>query len=192
VPFHVLPIGKVGEDEAGCRMLKEMSRAGMDIRYVETVKNQPTLFSVCFQYPDGTGGNLTTSQSAASELTTEDVDRGAAMLVADGSRSMTLAAPEVPLDARLHLLKLATAGHAFRAAAFASSEVRAACQLGMFSLLDLVALNEDEAGMLIGRPFNPEAADAFLGPCSTLLTFYQPGIRITGCGTTARRSLLPW
>ena len=60
-PFHVLPIGKVGDDEAGRRLRAEMTAAGMDLRFVDTVTGPPTLFSVCFLYPDGSGGNVTTS-----------------------------------------------------------------------------------------------------------------------------------
>lgn len=77
-PFHIVPVGKVGRDEAGRRMIAEMAAAGMDTRHVESIADQPTLFSVCFQYPDGSGGNITTSVSAASALTCPDVDRCAA------------------------------------------------------------------------------------------------------------------
>ena len=34
-PFRVLPIGKVGADDAGRRMIGEMSAVGIDTRYVE-------------------------------------------------------------------------------------------------------------------------------------------------------------
>jgi len=177
-PFHVLPIGKVGNDDAGRRMLKEMSGAGMDIRHVEVIGNQPTQFSVCFQYPNGEGGNLTTSQSAASELTPQDVERCSAALFGDGVPTIALAAPEVPLETRYRLLQLATAGRAFRAAALTSSEMAMAGEQGLFSLVDLVSINEDEAGALIGRSFDPEAPAAFLKGCSDALTRYQPGMRI--------------
>ena len=68
VPFHVLPVGAVGADEAGRRLRDEMSAAGMDVRFVRDVPGRPTLLSVCFQYPDGSGGNITTSDSAAATL----------------------------------------------------------------------------------------------------------------------------
>ena len=177
-PFHVLPIGKVGADEPGRRMVQEMSNAGMDVRHVETIADHPTLFSVCFQYPDGAGGNLTTSQSAAAELTPLDVERGCSLLAADHAGSIALAAPEVSIEARLHLLKLATQCHAFRAAALTSSEMLTARQSGLFSLVDLISINEDEAGMLIDRPFDPQDPYPFLNACSAVLTSYQPGMRV--------------
>ena len=65
-PFLVLPVGKVGIDEVGLRLRAEMSQAGMDTRLVDTVPGHPTLLSVCFQYPDGSGGNITTVDSAAA------------------------------------------------------------------------------------------------------------------------------
>ena len=43
----------------------------MDVRFVDTATDRPTLLSVCFQYPDGAGGNITTTGSAASTLAAE-------------------------------------------------------------------------------------------------------------------------
>jgi ribokinase len=60
----VLPIGKIGDDEAGQRLRKEMGIAGLDLRYIQTIVGMPTLYSFCFLYPDGSGGNLTTDNSA--------------------------------------------------------------------------------------------------------------------------------
>jgi len=178
LPFHVVPIGKVGDDERGHRMLKEMSAVGMDIGRVEMVKDRPTLFSVCFQYPNGEGGNLTTTQSAASELTAEDVAHASSLFAADAVRSMALAAPEVSLDARYRLLELATASQAFRAAALTSSEMVTALRQGFFSLVDLVSINEDEAGALTGRVFDPADPFLFLDACSNVLIGCQPSMRI--------------
>lgn len=177
-PFHLVPIGKVGDDEPGHRMLKEMSGVGMDIGRVEIVRNRPTLFSVCFQYPSGEGGNLTTTQSAASELTAENVAPASPLFAVEGNRSMVLAAPEVSLEARYHLLELATASRAFRAAALTSSEMVTALRQGFFSLVDLLSINEDEAGALTGRVFDPADPYPFLTACSDVLIACQPSMRI--------------
>ena len=56
--FRVFPIGKIGNDAAGQFVLKELADAGIDTRFVQRVTGRPTLFSVCFQYPDGTGAIL--------------------------------------------------------------------------------------------------------------------------------------
>ncbi len=177
-PFHVIPIGRVGADDAGRRMIKEMASAGMDTQYVETLQDQPTLFSVCFQYPDGSGGNITTSESAASALTCDDVDRCAGLLASDAPRCMVLAAPEAPLEARHHLLQLATAYHAFRAAALTSAEIETARREGFFSHVDLLAMNEDEAGMLIGETFESTNPQPFLDCCAGTLRACQEHIQI--------------
>ncbi len=155
--FRVLPVGKLGADEMGARLLREMADAGMDTSLVESVEGVPTLFSVCYQYPDGNGGNLTTLDSAASRLTVADVDRCAPFLAA---QTIALAAPEVPLEVRLRLLELATQRGAFRVASFTSGEINAAQGRGALVSVDLLALNEDEARALtkVDRGSADEAA----------------------------------
>ncbi len=178
-PFHILPIGRVGDDDPGHRVRGEMELAGIDTRFVAKIKDQPTLFSVCFQYPDGAGGNLTTSESAASTLRPEDIDVCLPWLAAHGTKCMALAAPEASLEVRERLLRLATPYQAFRAGAFTSAEVREASQRGLFALLDLVCMNEDEAGALIDRIFEPEAPETFLDRCAAVLISSNPKVRIT-------------
>jgi sugar/nucleoside kinase (ribokinase family) len=160
-PFHVLPIGYVGDDDTGRWALAEMRAAGIDTAHVGTLPDRPTLFSVCFQYPDGTGGNLTTIDSAAAALTGADVD-SLEPLLADGARTIAFAAPEVGLGPRRRLLELATRHGAFRVASFVSGEVETARADGLFELADLVALNADEAGALAGRTLDPRAPDDVL------------------------------
>ena len=119
--FRVIPVAKVGDDATAQRLIGEMSDVGIDTRYIRKVAGTPTLFSVCFQYPDGTGGNITTSNSAASLLSNADVDAVVELLQEkSGSRSIALAVPEVPLETRQHFLELATRSGAFRAASFAA------------------------------------------------------------------------
>jgi len=177
-PFHLVPIGKVGSDDAGRRMIEEMAAAGMDTSHVEIFPDQPTLLSVCFQYPDGSGGNITTSESASAAVTRHDVARGKELLAAGGARCMVLAAPEAPLAARGELLKLAQSYGAFRAAAFASAEIPEASREGMFARVDLVALNEDEAGMLIGKTWDAANPQPFLDRCAEALTSCSRNMQI--------------
>jgi ribokinase len=158
-PFHVVPLGLVGDDDPGRWALAAMGAAGIDTAHVRTLGDRPTLFSVCFLYPDGSGGNLTTIDSAASALTEDDVDALAPLL---GPRTIALAAPEVGLGPRRRLLELATARGAFRAASFVSGEVAAARAAGLFALADLVALNADEASVLTGDFLDPAHPAAFL------------------------------
>lgn len=158
-PFHVAPIGAVGSDEAGRRLLDEMRAVGIDTGRVREVPDRPTLFSVCFQYPDGSGGNVTTVDSAAAALSGEDVEGAAELLDAT---TIAVAMPEVDLEPRRRLLELATEAGAFRAASFTSGEVEDARRIGLLALVDLLALNEDEAAVLAGRPFDPAGPEPFL------------------------------
>jgi len=57
--FRVLPIGVVGNDGIGTQILGEMSAAGLDMQFMRRDPALKTLFSVCFIYPDGSGGNIT-------------------------------------------------------------------------------------------------------------------------------------
>ena len=68
---------------------------GIDTRLVQATQDAPTLFSVCFQYPDGAGGNITTSNSAASALSKSDADGIADLLKSGGKQVIALAVPEV-------------------------------------------------------------------------------------------------
>jgi sugar/nucleoside kinase (ribokinase family) len=159
-PFHVVPVGTVGADETGRRLVAEMGDAGMDTTHVEEVADAATLYSVCFQYPDGSGGNITTADSAAATLTEDDVERVVSLLDA---QTIALAAPEVGLGARRRLLELATERGAFRVASLASAEVEGIRASGLLGLVDLLAMNEDEAAILAGCELDPDDPEPFLG-----------------------------
>jgi len=176
--FQVLPLGKVGSDAAGELVLGEMRAAGIDTRYVEVVAGKPTLFSVCFQYGDGCGGNITTSNSAAAELSTEDISRVSPLLRAAGPRTIALLVPEVSLEVRRHFLERATQAGAFRAASFTSAEIEPARQQGMFEQLDLVSLNEEETAQLAGEPFSESQPELFLNHCVDLLCGSFPELQV--------------
>jgi ribokinase len=176
--FRVVPIGNVGDDPAGRFVVEQMTNVGIDTSHVQAVANSPTLFSVCFQYPDGSGGNITTSNSAAETLSTADIDKIEDLMRAGGSRLIALAVPEVPLAVRQYFLQLASRTGAFRAASFVAAEVRPARDSGFFDLLDLVALNENEAEVLLEQPFSPESPERFIGACQELLRNSYPNLRL--------------
>jgi ribokinase len=176
--FRVIPVAKVGDDAIGQRLIGEMHDAGIDTSYIRKVANSPTLFSVCFQYLDGSGGNITTSNSAASLLSNADVDAIMDLLEGSGSRSIALAAPEVPLETRQHFLELATRSGAFRAASFAAAEVKPARKAGIFNLLDLIALNEEEGEEFVTSSFSPNSPEIFVCRCQELLRSTFPALRV--------------
>ena len=187
--FRVFPVGKVGNDEAGRFVLKEMNEAGIDTRFVEALDDKPTLFSVCFQYPDGTGGNITTNNSAAAELSEHDLAKTEDVLTA-APRTIALSLPEVSLEVRDHLLKLATRARSFRAASFVSAEIAAAKQLGMFERLDLVALNEAEGAELIGPDFSADDLRGCMDKCVDYLRRTYPHLHmVISCGKNGAYAL---
>lgn len=177
-PFHVVPVGRIGDDAPGHQMVREMAEAGIDTAYVRATKGSPTLFSVCFQYPDGAGGNITTNNSAAAALSESDIDEVAGMLKVDGKRTIALAAPEVPLEARCHFLRLATNAGAFRAASFVAAEVVPARQAGMFDMLDLVSLNEEEAAELVGSSYSADRPEVLIESCQEFIRNSCPNLRM--------------
>ena len=174
-PFHVVPVGLVGTDEAGLRLRAEMERAGMDVRFVGALPGSPTLLSVCFQYPDGSGGNVTTVDSAAAFVSARDVDRAEGWLAPD---ALALAAPEVPLPVRNHLLCRATERGALRVASLTTAEIDEARKTGFLSRVDVLALNEDEAAALAGAPFASAAPESVLRRCAEVALAFQPGMRL--------------
>lgn len=176
--FEILALAKVGDDTPGRVVRKEMEEVGVDTGFVEVVTGKPTLFSVCFQYPDGTGGNITTNNSAAAELTNADVDRMQEQCAIDPARTIALIVPEAPLSVRHHFLEIASRAGCFRAASFVSGEIASAKASGMFKLLDLVAVNESEASELLGREFSANQLDSFAESCLLFMDDHCPSLRL--------------
>jgi len=187
--FRVFPVGKVGDDQAGQFVLKEMNEAGIDTRFVEALADKPTLFSVCFQYPDGAGGNITTNNSAAAELSERDLAKTEDVLAA-GPRTIALSVPEVSLEVRHEFLKLGARTGAFRAASFVSAEIAAAKRLGMFEQLDLISLNEAEAAELIGSDFSADDPGRCMDKCMNYLRETYPHLHmVISCGRNGAYAL---
>ena len=156
----VLPIGRLGDDEAGRELRHEMEEVGLDLRHVNTLPNRPTLFSFCFLYPDGTGGNLTTANSACASVEPTSVEAAAPDFAAWRGRGIALAEPEVPLEARLRLLELGGEHDFLRAASFTLGEMPAVRERGLLQRVDLLGVNLEEALAAAGLPpAGREAAD---------------------------------
>jgi ribokinase len=138
-------LGRVGDDDTGRRLIGEMRGSGLDIRHVDVCPGEQTLFSFCFLYPDGSGGNMTTEDSACSHVDAAFVERARQEFDRFRGRGIALAAPETPLESRAALLRVATEYGFFRAASFTALEVPAAMAAGMIQYVDLLALNRSEA-----------------------------------------------
>jgi ribokinase len=143
--FTTIPIGQVGDDEVGHRLISEMKDAGLETGYVQCAAGDQTLFSFCFVYPDGSGGNLTTDDSACAGVDATFVAGAETQFARYAGQGVALAAPEVPLEARRELLKLGTEYRFLRAASFVAEEINPAIEMGMLGQTDLLAINVDEA-----------------------------------------------
>jgi ribokinase len=143
--FNCVPIGRVGADAVGRRLVEEMSQAGISTRHVHELPGEQTLFSFCYVYPDDSGGNLTVDDSASSRVDAAAIHAAEHEITSAGRRGIVVAAPEVPIEPRAELLQLATRHGLFRVAAFVTEEIGAAMETGMVAACDLLALNRDEA-----------------------------------------------
>lgn len=149
---RVVPFGAVGRDAAGDSLLDLMRDEGMDVGQVLRMAGEPTLYSVCFQYRDGSGGNITESRSAGSLLKVGHLKQVQRMLEVAGARerAMVLAAPEVPMSVRARLLAVGRRSGCFMAASFTSEEMGMVRKERLLRNVDLLSVNTDEAAALAG------------------------------------------
>jgi len=176
--FAVTPLGKVGDDSAGTFVLSEMRNVGMETRLVKVIPGKATLFSVCFQYPDGAGGNITTSNSVAATLSEDDINDGWGKVESVGPKTIALLVPEVPLPSRNHFLCLARKAGAFCAASFAFGEIAEAKELGMLNHLNLVSLNEEETAEFAGDPDIGSGVESFVERLAGVLSSKYPRLTV--------------
>lgn len=169
--FSVIPVGKVGEDQAGAALYDEMKQAGLDTRYMERAAGEQTLFAVCLIYPDGSGGNLTSNHSACATVDADFVSRAQPEFAQYAGKGIALAMPEVPLAAREKLLEMGTTFRFLRVASFTSSEMRHAAREKLLPLVDLLAVNLDEAAAVAGMSTEgKEPVEIVAGTIRTLLS----------------------
>jgi ribokinase len=143
--FETIALGKVGDDEVGSRLLAEMREGGLNVEHVERCPDQQTLYSFCFMYPDGSGGNLTTDDSASSKVEAGFIEEAEGEFSRYAGGGIALAAPEVPLEAREAALDLGSRYQFLRAASFTSEEMGAAAESGLLRKVDLLGVNLEEA-----------------------------------------------
>jgi len=177
-PFRVLPIGVVGNDSVGRQLLSEMAIAGLDTQFVRTDPSLRTLFSVCFIYPDGSGGNITSSNSAAAGLTFDDLRAALPYMKPAGPHGVALCLPEVPLELRQNFLRLASQCGNYRVCSFVLGEIEEAQDLGLLALTDLLAVNKEEASALLGITVGRTSDTSFLNECAAALTAIRRELRV--------------
>lgn len=157
--FSVIPIGKLGDDEQGHLLYDEMTSDGFIMKRIEKVPSAATLFSFCFFYPDGSGGNLTTDNSASSLVNSETIEKAESDIQLQGPGGIVMAAPEVPLEARIRLIELGKKYGAFRAASFTSGEIDYVLKSNIIKSIDLLSMNIDEAEAAAGIKSGKESAE---------------------------------
>lgn len=172
--FQTVLVGKVGEDAVGQRLLSEMQAAGLDSRFVGVVPGAQTLFSTCFIYPDGSGGNLTTMDSASAQVSAGDIDQSEITFQQYQSRGMVLSAPEVPLEGRARLLALGSRYGFWRAASLTSAEFQSPLAVRILEHTDLLAINLDEAAALAGLDAAQTGAESIFEAAVERLREIQP------------------
>jgi ribokinase len=154
--FEVIPVGKVGNDDIGQILSDEMTETGFNMNLVQKEPKVSTLFSFCFYYPDGSGGNLTTDDSASSRVDTLYIEKALPEIKRLGPKGIIMAAPEVPLAARERLIELGKHYGLFCTASFTTGEIAEVLNSDIIDKIDLVAINSDEAAAVAGNESSTE------------------------------------
>lgn len=172
--FPTILVGKVGDDDVGRQLLAEMQDTQLDLHYVRIVPGVQTLFSTCIIYPDGSGGNLTTSDSASAQVVERDIDQAEKIFMQYQGQGIALSAPEVPLEARARLLELGSRYRFWRVASLTSAEMHAPLAVHILEHTDLLAINLDEAAALAGLDVAKAASESIFEAAVARLQEIQP------------------
>lgn len=172
----VIPVGKVGVDDIGRRLIREMQAAGLSTEYIEFEQGSSTLFSFCFLYPDRSGGNMTTSDSACSKTSPEDVGKTEHLFKQFQKKGIALAVPEVPLETRFHLLELGTNYQFYRAASFTTEEIPFVLHSDILKKVDYLAINIDEAAAISGIDLKADASEKIVALSVDFIKEKYPGL----------------
>ncbi|MGC4233280.1 MAG: PfkB family carbohydrate kinase, partial [Niabella sp.] len=156
---------------------EQMQQVGMDTKYVKVMPGSSTLFSVCFQYPDKTGGNITTSNSASALVTANDIDEYFTGATTVG-KEIVLSVPEVPLTARIRLLEQGRKRNSLNVASLLSGEVTAFREQGGFALTDILSVNIDEAEKISGVAVTDTSKATVIEQCVQVLRGENPSIAV--------------
>lgn len=148
----IFPIGRLGCDDAGDGLLRQMKEAGMDVRFVEQTPERATMYCVCLQYPDKAVCNVTTSESACGLVDESCIEAALAQIALD-AQTLVVAVPEVPVAARTLLLRRAGEAGAYRVSSCLVDEFDEFAARDGLKNTDLLVINEDEAAACCGTRF---------------------------------------
>ncbi|MFH0759695.1 MAG: PfkB family carbohydrate kinase [Bacteroidota bacterium] len=177
-PFQSFPIGRIGKDDQGYRLRSMMEQAGMDTSRITVSDNAATLFSVCYQYPDYSGGNITSSNSASNLVNQEDITSFFQNYQMNGREGIVLAVPEVPVETRISLLSHGKEHGLFNVASVLSSELEDFVRLKGFELTSLLAINIDEARHISGIEDDRTETVHIVRACTARLNRVNPELAV--------------
>ena len=176
--FQSFPIGNIGNDDIGKNLVRQMEEVGMYPDNIGVTDNFSTLFSVCFQYPDHTGGNITTENSACSRVSPENISYFFQDFKLSGISEIILAAPEVPLNTRIKLLEYGRQRGSFNTASLLSSEADEFRNMNGFEKVDLLSVNIDEARSIAKMTNESIPSNSVIDACIQKLVTFNPAISI--------------
>ena len=131
-------------------------RPGWTCVSCDRIADAPTLFSFCFLYPDGSGGNLTTDDSASGRVGPEPSSEAAPGHAGPGgSAGLRWPFPRSPWTARAALLEDAARTASFGPRASPAPRWTEARGRGLLETVDLLAVNRRRR---LPRPGLPDAA----------------------------------
>jgi len=188
--FQAVALGMVGDDETGETLIDEMKDTGIDVSRVRRIQDAQTLFSFCFVYPDGSGGNMTISDSASGKVTSMYIDEAQALFRKNRRSGIALAVPEVPLDARIRVLEYGTKYSLFRAASFTTGELDEVRKRHVLRIVDLLALNIDEAARIAGISEGSDSVEKTVKNAVEALVDLYPHLVVTV--TAGKRGSWAW
>jgi len=97
---------------------------------------------------------------------------------AAGAHAVALCVPEVPLELRRDFLELASDCGNYRVSSFVLGDIEEAQRMELFSLTDLLALNQEEASALLGHGPCHVLDDGLLAKFAAKLTASHPRLRM--------------
>jgi len=177
--FPVFPVGKIGYDDIGRSLYREMELAGLNMEYVGFSEKDRTLFGFCFLYPDGTGGNLTTEESACNRVDASYIEKTIPFFSKYAGNFLSLSAPEVPLSGRRKLLELTREYGGYSVASFTSGEMAEAEEMKMLKLIDLIAINIDEAAALCCMNADPVRPESIVQKAISKMMEFNPTVSLS-------------
>ena len=146
----IYPIGYVGCDEIGHKLIDKMERSGMNVRFVGKSETESTMLSICLQYPDKEGCNFTAKNNAALHVTPEYIKNCMECLDID-ENTIVAVIPEGPVESRLAMLAYGKEKGAYCVLSVPAAEAGEFIRQKAFSSCDLLAVNEEEAAAILGE-----------------------------------------